>query len=530
MLTIREIKVEVTNNSKNIIKDKISKKLKINSSEILNLTIEKESLDARDKNNIYYVYECNIELKDENSVLRRNTNNKNLFIARDKTYNFNKCGNLKLNSRPVIVGSGPSGLFCAYVLAQNGYNPLVIERGECVEERVNTVQKFWDGGKLNTESNVQFGEGGAGTFSDGKLNTLVKDLENRGRKVFETFVECGAPEDIMYNYKPHIGTDILISVVKNLREKIISLGGEFRYNTKLTNIIVNNNKVEKIEVNNNEYIDCNVLVLAIGHSARDTFKMLYDLGIDMKSKPFAVGVRVEHSQDMINLSQYGKKYKDILPPATYKLTYQASNKRGVYSFCMCPGGYIVNASSENNCLVVNGMSNHERDSKYSNSAIVVTVNEKDYGDGVLDGLEFQRKLERSTYKICGGKVPVQTLKGFYENKILDFGNVLPLVKGKYEKANLNEILPNYISESLKEAFPSFGKKIKGFDNDDTLLLGVEARTSSPIKIERDENFESSIGGIYPCGEGCGFAGGITSAAIDGIKVAEKIGEKYIYKN
>ena len=519
MLRISNIKIDIINDNKEYITKVLEQKLKTN---IKKYKIVKKSIDAR--KDIKYVYTFDVLVTNEDKVLKRL---KELHKTPKEEYILKITGNIPVTNRPIIVGTGPAGLFLGYMLSKYGYRPLLIERGEKIEDRVNTVNKFWKENILNEESNVQFGEGGAGTFSDGKLNTLVKDKYFRMKKIFEIFIECGAPKEIIYDYKPHIGTDKLREVVINMRNKIINMGGEFRYNTKLTNIIVNNNKVEKIEVNNNEYIDCNVLVLAIGHSARDTFKMLYELGIDMRSKPFAVGVRVEHSQDMINLSQYGKKYKDVLPPATYKLTYQASNKRGVYSFCMCPGGYIVNASSENNCLVVNGMSNHKRDSKYSNSAIVVTVNEKDYGDGVLDGLEFQRKLERSTYKICGGKVPVQTLKGFYENKILDLGNVLPLVKGKYEKANLNEILPNYISDSLKEAFPSFGKKIKGFDNDDTLLLGVEARTSSPIRIERDNFFESSIKGIYPCGEGCGFAGGITSAAIDGIKVAEKIGEKYI---
>lgn len=526
MITIRQIKVEVTKSSNLEIIKKIAKKIKVDFNDISDLVIEKQSLDARDKNEIFYVYECSFKVKNESDVLRRNKSNNDLFKMIDKSYHFDKIGTIKLNKRPVVVGCGPAGLFSALLLAEKGYKPLIIERGEQVDKRIEDVNSFWENGKLNKNSNVQFGEGGAGTFSDGKLNTLIKDENNRGRKVFNVFVECGAPREILYSYKPHIGTNKLVNVVKSLREKIISLGGEFRFNTCLTNINVEDNKLKSIEVNNNEIIDTEVLVLAIGHSARDTFKMLYDLGIKMESKPFAVGLRVEHKQDMINLSQYGEKYKDILDPATYKLTYKASNNRGVYSFCMCPGGYVVNSSSEEGCLVVNGMSNYERESKNSNSAIVVTVNKEDFGESVLDGVKFQRNLENLAYNSCNGKIPVQTLDGFNNNKIEELKDVKPLVKGRYELADLNKILPKEICDSIKEAFPYFGKKIKGFDKGDTILFGVESRTSSPIRIVRDENFISSIEGIYPCGEGCGYAGGITSSAIDGIKVSEKIIEKY----
>lgn len=526
MITIRQIKLEVTKSSNLEIIKKIAKKIKVDFNDISDLVIEKQSLDARDKNEIFYVYECSFKVKNESDVLRKNKSNKDLFKMIDKSYHFDKTGTIKLNKRPVVVGCGPAGLFSALILAEKGYKPLIIERGEQVDKRIEDVNSFWKDGKLNKNSNVQFGEGGAGTFSDGKLNTLVKDENNRGRKVFNVFVECGAPREILYSYKPHIGTNKLVNVVKSLRKKIISLGGEFRFNTCLTNINVEDNKLKSIEVNNNEIIDTEVLVLAIGHSARDTFKMLYDLGIKMESKPFAVGLRVEHKQDMINLSQYGEKYKDILDPATYKLTYKASNNRGVYSFCMCPGGYVVNSSSEEGCLVVNGMSNYERESKNSNSAIVVTVNKEDFGESVLDGVKFQRNLENLAYNSCNGKIPVQTLDGFNNNKIEELKDVKPLVKGRYELADLNKILPKEICDSIKEAFPYFGKKIKGFDKGDTILFGVESRTSSPIRIVRDENFISSIEGIYPCGEGCGYAGGITSSAIDGIKVSEKIIEKY----
>ena len=526
MLNLKQIKIKVEEDSNDSLISKISSSLRIDKKIVKDLLIIKKSIDARDKNQIYYVYECNFSVDNEDKVLNKNSDNPNLSVACSLEYSFISSGEEELDKNIVIVGCGPSGLFCSYVLLENGYKPILIERGDKIEDRISSVEEFWKFGKLNENSNVLFGEGGAGTFSDGKLNTLVKDSFNRGRHAFEIFVECGAPKEIMYDYKPHIGTDKLRKVVKNMREKIISMGGVIRFNTCLTDIITKDGKVEQIEVNNNELIDCSVVVLAIGHSARDTFKLLNEKGFNMSSKPFAVGVRVSHNQEMINESQYGMKYKDILPPATYKLTYQTKEKRGVYSFCMCPGGYVVNSSSEKGMLVVNGMSNYKRESSSSNSAIVVTVSDRDYGDKLFDGVEFQRKLEKKAYEVGNGLIPVQTLKGFYENKKEDFGKVLPVVKGKYSLSNLNEVLPSFVSDSIKEAMPEFDNKIKGFNNPDTLLFGVETRTSSPIKIYRNEEFVSNIEGIYPCGEGCGYAGGITSAAIDGIKIAEAIGKKY----
>lgn len=523
MLKVRQIKIEVTKNNKDNLIKSISKKLKTDISNIENYTIEKLSIDARNKEEIYYVYEVNVNVKNELEILNRNKNN-DVTLTNHKKYEIKEKGNLKINNRPIIVGSGPAGLFAAYILAENGYKPLIIERGENIEKRVESVETFWKTGKLNKNSNVQFGEGGAGTFSDGKLNTLIKDELCRGKKVFETFVENGADEEILYSYKPHIGTNMLRIVIKNMREKIIKMGGTFKYNTCLTNIIYENDTLKQIEVNNNELIDCDVLVLAIGHSARDTFYMLNNK-LNMEAKPFAVGIRVAHKQSMIDESQFGKKYKDILSPATYKLTY--NNDRGVYSFCMCPGGYIVNASSEENMLAINGMSNHERESGFANSAIVVTITPNDFGKNPLDGIEYQRSLEKKAYELGNGKIPVQLLKDFKENKISEsLGNIEYVFKGDYKLANLNELLPIYISNSIKEGFISFGKKINGFDNDDTILAGIESRTSSPVRIIRNDLFESNIKGIYPSGEGAGYAGGITSAAIDGIKVAEAIIKKY----
>ena len=527
MLRVRQIKVEVTSNNEENIKTALAKKLRVEINQIKDFSIKKQSLDARNKEEIFYVYEVDVSLQNEKDILKRNHSN-DILVTPNEEYLFQVMGTKELKNRPVIVGSGPAGLFCAYLLAEHGYNPLIIERGEKVEDRIKTVEKFWNTGKLNLESNVQFGEGGAGTFSDGKLNTLVNDTNYRGKRAFEIFVECGAPKEILYSYKPHIGTDILVEVVKNMRNKIIAMGGEFLYNTCLTNTVIENNSLTQIEVNHNKKILCDCLVLAIGHSSRDTFKMLLENKINMEAKPFAVGVRVQHDQDMINESQYGNKYKDLLGSASYKLTYKASNDRGVYSFCMCPGGYVVNASSEENRLAINGMSYHNRDSKNANSAIIVTVFPRDFGNNPLDGVEYQRRLEEKAYRLGNGKIPVQLLKDFNENKSsTSFGKVEPVIKGSYQFSNLNELFSNEINISLKEAFPYFGKKIHGFDNGDTILAGIESRTSSPVRIVRNDNLESNIEGIYPCGEGAGYAGGITSAAMDGMKVAEAIAKKYI---
>lgn len=519
MIRLRQVKLPISN--KNILK-KVSNILKVKTEDIYDIVIVKKSLDARKKDNLMFVYELDVEVANEIQVLKKNKSS-DIFPSPNEEYIFPINGKVNTNIRPIIVGAGPAGLTCAYLLATHGYKPLIIERGERVEDRVKTIEEFWKTNKLNVDSNVQFGEGGAGTFSDGKLNTSVKDKEFRIKKVLEMFVENGAPEEILYEAKPHIGTDILRDVVKNIREKIISFGGEFRYNTTLTNLNIENNKLVSIEVNNNEIINTEVLVLAIGHSARDTFKMLYDNNLVMEAKPFAVGVRIEHPQKMINKSQYGIEHSKYLTPASYKLTYTTKKGRGVYSFCMCPGGYVVNASSEEKRLVVNGMSNYRRESKNANSALVVTINPRDFGDNPLDGIKFQRELEEKAYILGMGNIPIQLYKDFRENiETTTLGNVEPQVKGKYTLSNLNKIFPEYINESLKEAIEVFGTKIEGYSRGDAVLLGVESRTSSPVRIVRNDEYISNIDGIYPCGEGAGYAGGITTAAVDGIKVAEKI--------
>ena len=522
MIRVRGIKIKYENDNETEIIKKLSKKLNINPKDVKGYKINKTSLDARKKDNLHFVYEIDVYLLNENEILKRNKSN-DIFITPDEKYTFEVTGTKTMKNNPVIVGSGPAGLFAAYLLAENGFKPIIIERGEKIEDRTKTVNKFWEEGKLNPESNVSFGEGGAGTFSDGKLNTLVKEKHFRMKKVFETFVENGAPEEILYINKPHIGTDILSDVIKNIRNKIIKMGGQFRYNTKLLDLVIEDNKLQAIKTNDG-IIKCDNLILAIGHSARDTFEMLYNHNLNMEVKPFAIGLRVQHQQKKINLAQYGNK--DIT--ASYKLTYN-NNQRGIYTFCMCPGGYVVNASSEKGYLAINGMSYHDRKGENSNSAIIVTVGPDDFGNHPLDGIKFQRNLEKKAYEICNGKIPIQ-LYGDFVNKKLSktFGTVNPNFKGDYEFADLNKILPYFISLNFKEAMEFFGTKIKGFSDKDTILAGIESRTSSPVKILRDENFQSNIKGIYPCGEGAGYAGGITTSAMDGIKVAEGIME--IYKN
>lgn len=529
VIRVRQIKINVKEDNKDLLKEKILKKLNIKNNQLIDFYITKRSIDARDKNNICYVYEVNANVDDEDLVLSKIKKNDVVKIEEEK-YTPPTMGKRVLDKRPVIVGSGPSGLFCALLLAENGFKPLVIERGEKIEERVKSVENFWNNNILNPDSNVCFGEGGAGTFSDGKLNTLNTDSEGRIRKVYETFVENGADSDILYDSKPHIGTDVLRKVIVNIRKKIISLGGEFLFNTCLTDINIQYNSIDSIIVNNKKEIDTNILVLGLGHSARDTINMLYKKGINMEVKPFAVGVRIQHSQDMINKSQYGD-YSSYLPAASYKLTYTSKNNRGVYSFCMCPGGYVVNSSCEEDHLIINGMSNHSRDSGNANSAIVVTVGPDDFGTNPMSAIEYQRILEAKAYNAGKGKIPTQLFGDYLNNvKSNHFGTIKPIFKGNYSFVNLNEIFPNYINESLKEAINYFDTKIKGFASEDAILSAVESRTSSAIRMVRDDDFECNVFGIYPIGEGAGYSGGITTSCVDGIKAAEKIIAKYSNKS
>lgn len=512
-----------------LLKKKASKKLRISVDEIKSFKIVRESIDARNKDNIKLTYAIEIEHKDEEKLVNRVHDN-DVRIDNSKYEPDVEPGNEVLNHRPVVVGLGPAGLFSALMLAQKGYKPLVIERGEDVDKRTETVDKFWKIGELNLESNVQFGEGGAGSFSDGKLTTRIKD--KKCDYVLAELVKAGAPEEIIYEAKPHVGTDILKDVVKNIRKQIIALGGEVRFSSKLEYIKSNDGKIKSIIVNGDE-IPCEALVLALGHSSRDTYEMLNSIGIFMEPKAFAIGVRIEHPQEMINVGQYGKMANHPrLQAASYNLTYQSrALGRGVYSFCMCPGGVVVAAASEDKRLVSNGMSYHARNEENSNSALVVTVGPEDFeGTSVLRGMEFQRYYESLAYKVGGGnyKAPVQLLGDFVnDRKSTKLGVVTPSYKPGFEFADMRECLPSYVVEGIKDGVNNFDRKIKGYGREDAVLTGIETRTSAPVKITRNERLESiSLSGLYPCGEGAGFAGGIVSAAVDGIKVAERIIEKY----
>ena len=542
MIRINQLKLSVNHSSEELA-SKIFKTLRLNrfmdfNADDLEYSIKRRSIDARNKPDLYYIYTVSVRLnKNIEKNILKNNRNKDIGIDDEVIYKDSiSCGSLALNKRPVIIGSGPAGLFCAFLLAKSGYRPIVIERGECVEDRTKTVEDFFNTNILNTESNVQFGEGGAGTFSDGKLNTLVKDKLGRNKYVLQTFIRYGAKESIAYDAKPHLGTDELSRIVKNMRQGIIELGGEFRFNTRLQDIVVKDDIITGIKVCNTKgdntdeltCIDTDVLILATGHSARDTFEMLYRNKLMMVQKNFAVGLRMEHPQSLINKIQYGNEKPKGVGAADYKVTNQASNGRSVYSFCMCPGGYVVNASSENGRLAVNGMSYSGRDSDNANSAIIVSVDAKDYGsDEPLAGMYFQRRLEEKAYKLGKGNIPVQRYADYKENiTTKELNGLKPCVKGDYTLTNLRELFNTDINDAIIESVEKFGYTMKGFAMDDALLLGVESRTSSPVRIIRDENMEANIKGIYPCGEGAGYAGGITSAAMDGLRIAEQIISTY----
>ena len=537
MLRIGQLKIK-TGHTKEELERKVERALGVSREEIQSIEIRKRSIDARTKPEIYYVYTVDVKLtkvKKEKAILSRRKL-KDVSEEKETSYEFPACREAsEMKHRPVVVGSGPAGLFCAYLLAKHGYRPILIERGAPVEERKKAVEAFWETGVLDTRTNVQFGEGGAGTFSDGKLNTLVKDPAGRNREVLKIFVAHGAPEEILYENKPHIGTDILIDVVRRMRESIEDSGGECRFYTKLTGISTGDGRVKEIRIEEQgkeSLIPAEVVVLALGHSARDSFAMLKETGVFLEAKSFAVGVRVEHLQKRINLSQYGTEQHPDLPAAAYKLTAKAENGRGVYTFCMCPGGYVVNASSEEGRLCVNGMSYHGRAGENANSAVIVTVTPEDYAadgnQGPLAGVEFQRHLEERAYEAGNGKIPVQCFGDFKNGRIShSFGEVFPQMKGAYCFGNVRGIFPEEIASSIQEGIEAFEQKIHGFSRDDTVLSGVEARTSSPVRITRDETMQSvNVQGLYPCGEGAGYAGGITSAAMDGMKTAEAVAKKY----
>lgn len=567
MIRIQQIKLtaDCKDERKALLK-KAAKLLRVEPSAIQTLSLVKRSIDARKKPDICRVYTVDVQVAHEQAVLRKiRGKDGQMQLVEEKSYRFpiseKTVREISTYDRPVIVGTGPAGLFCGYMLAKAGYRPLLLERGKEVHKRREDVERFWREGILDPGSNVQFGEGGAGTFSDGKLTTSVKDPKGRMREVLRIFVEAGAPEEILYEAKPHIGTDILMRVVENLRGQIIEWGGEVRFASQVTSLLTENGRVAGVVVNGEE-IKSGTVVLAIGHSARDTFQMLHELHIPMEAKSFAVGLRMEHPREMIDRLQYGE-CRIPLPAAAYKVTAKTASGRGVYSFCMCPGGYVVNAASEPGRTAVNGMSYSGRDGANSNSSMIVTVSPGDYeaygGTGPLAGIAFQRHLEERAYEIGRGAVPVERYGDFHEavcagwretggfpqmsglgEDVLQKGKTVsrdgilctrypgfaPAIKGAWQFAPVHDILPDFLNQALVDGIDLIGQRMSGFADGDAYLSGVESRTSSPVRILRDESGQSALKGLFPCGEGAGYAGGITSAAMDGILIAEKVASAY----
>ncbi|MCD8068002.1 MAG: FAD-dependent oxidoreductase [Lachnospiraceae bacterium] len=636
MLRLTQVKLPLTYSEEDLI-SKCAGLLRIQPGKIKKMELVRRSVDARKKPCIVYSCTVDVTVDGERSVLK-NSRCRQAEIVKRELYHFPKPGGERLTAPIIIVGMGPAGLFCGYLLAKAGYRPILLERGQDVDSRKAAVEKFWETGILNPSSNVQFGEGGAGTFSDGKLNTTIKDQGGRNRKALEIFVENGAPEEILYEAKPHIGTDILFHVVKNMRQRILAWGGQVRFESCVTDIFIKEerrdaigrlwtndgneepgkaasqdcegneevsnavsrdcegneevstavslvsegneevsnavSRVSGVEINGKERLACSSLVLAPGHSARDTFSLLFQKKIPMEPKPFAVGFRVIHPQSLINESQYGAEELKPLGAAPYKLTARSLSGRGVYSFCMCPGGYVVNASSEPGHTAVNGMSYHDRAGRFANSAVIVTVNEKDVdGRDALSGMRFQRELEKRAYELGAGAVPVERYGDFYESMTASNGENIayaaneafqneafqnaafqsgasqvppaeepeekaPIrkaigeptdqcIKGKAVSADLTEILPQELNKAFVEGKEHIDKIIPGCGGENTLLCGVESRTSSPVRILRKDTLESAaVAGLYPCGEGAGYAGGIMSAAVDGMKAAEELASRY----
>ncbi|MGX8834484.1 NAD(P)/FAD-dependent oxidoreductase [Amedibacillus sp. YH-ame6] len=529
MIRIQQLKLSL-DEELTILPIKIVKKLRIPEEELLSYHIVKESIDARKAEDIHFTYTVDCKVANETKLLKYKM--KDVSKAVKERYHMPKKGVVGLKHRPIVIGFGPAGMFSALLLAQLGYQPLVLERGECVEKRVESVERFWKEGILNPSSNVQFGEGGAGTFSDGKLTTRVKDT--RIIKILEELVRFGAPEEILYQAHPHIGTDYLRNIVKQMREEIIRLGGEIRFETKVEDFVIEQGELVKV-IANGEEIPCEQAILAIGHSARDTFETLMDRGFCIHAKAFAIGARIEHPQTLINQAQYKQHANHPrLKAADYRLVHTASNGRGVYTFCMCPGGSVVPSTSIEGGVVVNGMSEHARDQENANSAVLVQVRTSDFDDDPRKGIQLQSDIEKKAYQLAGSNyhAPVQLVKDFLAgNPSTTLGSVTPSYALGVTPCNLLDILPEYVGKAMQEGIVNFDRKIKGFAMDDAILTGVETRSSSPLRIEREKDTCNciSVKGVYPCGEGAGYAGGIVSAAIDGLRCAEKLIELYQYE-
>jgi uncharacterized protein len=534
MLRITEIKLPLTSATEKghtdaEIRAAVIKKLAINAADLLEFSIFKRGVDARKASAILLVYSLDVTVNGEAKVLAKLSRDSLVKPAPDSSYKFVANAPAALQSRPVIVGFGPAGIFAALILAQSGFKPIVLERGKAVRERTKDTWDFWRKGKLNPESNVQFGEGGAGTFSDGKLYSQIKDPKHYGRKVIQEFVKAGAPPEILYVSHPHIGTFRLVGMVEEMRKTITELGGEIRFESRVDDIEIKNGEVQSVLLANGERIATNHLILAVGHSARDTFEMIHRKNIHIEAKPFSVGFRIEHPQSLIDRARFGANAQHpILGAADYKLVHHASNGRSVYSFCMCPGGTVVASASEEGYVVTNGMSQYSRNERNANAGIVVGITpEVDFPGDALAGMHLQRELEAKAYALGGNTyaAPGQLIGDFLNNiASTKFGEVQPSYTPSVHLTNLETALPKFAIDAIREAIPQFAKQIKGYDLADGILTGVETRTSSPIRIKRDDNSLQSINtkGLYPCGEGAGYAGGILSAGVDGIKVAEAV--------